>query len=60
MNSSGTTLCSFDFGVEHGGEGFVEYSVRDKELILGPGVTGRLSTPLTLGLTPFSISPSCS
>ena len=43
-------LPTFGFGVEDGGEGFVEYSVRDRELTLRLGVLGRLSTTFSLML----------
>lgn len=53
MNSSGTTFRTLDLGVELGGEGFAEYSVKDKELTLSDGVLGRELLPLEL--TPFSM-----
>jgi len=34
-NSGGTTLDILGFGVDLGGEGFVEYSVREKAFMLG-------------------------
>jgi hypothetical protein len=56
-NSGGTTLDILGFGVDLGGEGFVEYSVREKAFMLG--VLGLDSWSLPLILTPFSIFAIC-
>lgn len=52
-NASGTTLDILGLGVALGGEGLVEYSVREKVFMLG--VRGLESWPVPLILTPFSI-----